>query len=75
LKNRALHHAVCLKRLDLIELLVSHGADILSVPFTEVLGVWEPTIIRFFLHHGADVITDSPFAVAFGQKIRTAINP
>ena len=75
LKNRALRRAVSLKRLDLIELLVSHGADIRSFPFIDVLEIWEPTIIRYFLEQGADFITDSPFAIAFGEKIRTAIGP
>ncbi len=75
LKNRALRHSVYLKRLDFIELLVSHGADISSVPFIEVLQIWEPTIIRYFLDHGADFITDSPFAVAFNERIRTALRP
>src|SRR5712691_10243494 len=62
LKNQALHHALSHKRLDFIELLVSHGAEISSVPFVEVLPVWDPTIIRYFLDHGADFITGYPFA-------------
>jgi hypothetical protein len=74
-KDGALSHAVSLKRLDLIQLLVSNGADVKSVPFIEVLRIWEPTIIRFFLDQGADFIQDSPFAVAFAERIRTAIGP
>ena len=57
LKNLALQQAVSLKRLDFIELLVSRGADISSVPFVELLLLWDPTIIRYFLDHGADFIT------------------
>jgi hypothetical protein len=75
LKNRALLHAVTLKRLDFIELVVSHGAKVSSIPFIDVLRIWEPTIIRYFLDHGSDFITDSPFAVAFGEKIRTTLRP
>jgi Mor family transcriptional regulator len=75
LKNQALRHSVSLKRRDFIELLVSSGADTSSVPFIAVLRVWEPTIIRYFLDHGADFINDSPFAVAFGERIRTALGP
>jgi hypothetical protein len=74
-KNRCLRHAVSLKRLDFIELLVSHGADLDSIAFVEVLQNWEPTIIRFFLDHGADFLTDSPFEFAFSQRIRTALRP
>ena len=74
-KNRSLQHSVFLKRLDFIELLVTHGADTDSVAFIEVLQIWEPAIIRFFLDRGADFISGSPFAFAFGERIRTAIGP
>jgi hypothetical protein len=48
LKNRALRHAISLKRLDFIELLVSCGDQLRSVPFVKVLRVWHPVIIRYF---------------------------
>jgi hypothetical protein len=75
LKNRALRRALSHKRLDLIELLVSHGAEISSVPLIEVLMLWDPAIIRYFIDHGADFITGNPFAEAFVEKIRTALRP
>lgn len=75
LKNQALLDAVSLKRLDLIELLVSLGAEVSSIPLFDVLQIWEPTIIRYFIDHGVDFITDFPFAMAFGEKIRTALRP
>jgi ankyrin repeat protein len=75
LKNQALLDAVSLKRLDLIELLVSLGAKVSSIPLFDVLQIWEPTIIRYFIDHGVDFITDFPFAMAFGEKIRTALRP
>lgn len=75
LKNRALQQALSLKRLDLIGLLVSYGAEISSVPFIDVLYVWDPSIIRYFLDQGADFITGLPFAEAFREKIRTALRP
>jgi len=61
--------------LDLIELLVSHGAEIKSVPFIEVLMLWDPAIIRYSIDQGADFITGNPFAEAFAEKIRTALRP
>jgi len=73
LKNRALLQSVELKRLDFIQLLVANGADTRSVPFVEVLRAWEPAVIRYFIDQGADLITGSPFAVAFSEKIRTAL--
>jgi ankyrin repeat protein len=74
-KNTALEDAVALKRLDLAELLIKKGAEVTSVPFSEVLLTWDPTLIRFFLDRGADPVTDRPFAVAFGAKVRTALRP
>ena len=71
--NAALADAVSLHRLDFIELLVESGAEVKSVPFTDVLLEWNPHIVRFFLAHGADVAEGAPFAVAFSQKIRTAL--
>jgi len=32
--------------------------------------VRHPVIIRYFLDHGADIITGSSFAVAFGDRIQ-----
>jgi hypothetical protein len=75
IKNRALRKAVALKRLDFVELLVLNGAEIASVPFIDVLYAWDPKIIRYFLDRGTDFLTGYPFAVAFGEKIRTALGP
>jgi hypothetical protein len=74
-KNAALAQAVSLHRLDLVELLVQHGADINSINLADVLLNWEPRMIRFFLDRGADPIQGRPFAVAFGARIRTALRP
>src|SRR5437867_2860844 len=74
-KNQGLADAVSQKRLDLVELLVASGAELKAIPFSDVLLCWEPRIIHFFLDNGADVITGSPFALAFGAKVRTALRP
>ena len=74
-KNAALAQAVSAHRLDLVELLVQHGADINSISLADVLLDWEPKMIRFFLDRGADPIRGRPFAVAFGARIRTALRP
>ena len=74
-KNAALAYAVSMRRLDLVQLLFRNGADIKSVPLADVLVGWEPKIIRFFLDQGADAITGSPFAIAFGARVRTALRP
>jgi hypothetical protein len=72
-KNAALSDAVSLHRLDFIELLVENGAEVKSVPFADVLLEWNPQIFRFFLEQGADPVEGSPFAVAFANRIRTAL--
>jgi hypothetical protein len=74
-KDDALREAVSSRSLDLVELLLANGADIKSVPLTHVLLTWEPTLIRFFLDHGADPVEGRPFAEAFGAKVRTSLRP
>jgi hypothetical protein len=74
-KDAALGRAASSRRLDLVELLLAYGADIRSVPLVDVLLTWEPTLIRFFLDHGADAVEGRPFAEAFGAKVRTALRP
>jgi len=74
-KNLALRHAVSRQREDFVEILVSNGAEVSSIPFIEVLRAWKPAIIHYFLDRGTDFITDSPLAVAFGERIRTALGP
>jgi ankyrin repeat protein len=74
-KDAALADAVSLRRLDFIQLLVENGAEAKAVPFADVLLEWNPHIFRFFLEHGADPVKGSPFAVAFTNKIRTALGP
>ena len=46
--NEALANAVERKRFDVVELLVSYGADIRSVPLSDVLLTWEPRMMAFF---------------------------
>lgn len=74
-KNHALSKAVSCRRIDLVELLISYGAEVRSVPLVDVLLTWEPRLIQLFLDSGADVVTGAPFTVAFSEKIRTALRP
>ena len=74
-KDAALRLAVDRRRLDFVELLLAHGANLKSVRFLDVLRSWDPKVIRLFLENGADALTDLPFAHAFREKVRTAIAP
>lgn len=64
-KNDSLRLALQLGRPPLIELALAHGAEIASVPFLDVLLTGNRFIATTFLEHGADPLTDYPFARAF----------
>jgi len=68
-----LPHALGLRRLDLVKLLVSNGADIHSVSMGQVFDTWNNEIVEFFISQGADLETDNPLAEALCSRIRTAL--
>src|SRR4029079_12446941 len=53
-KNNALHKALQRRRPELIELAVTHGAEIAAVPFVDVLMTGDRPIAALFLEKGAD---------------------
>jgi hypothetical protein len=63
------------KRWEYVLLLLDHGADLKTVPFLDVLRTWDKRIIQFFLDNVADAVTGSPFAIAFSQRIQSAVRP
>lgn len=69
----ALMHALEKRRLDLVELLVNHGADIKSVSMVQVFDTWNNEIVEFFIKKGADLETGNPLAWALCSRIRTAL--
>lgn len=69
----ALLDAIRWERLDLIKLLVEHGADVRRINMCEVFCIWDPAITEFFIARGADVETDNPLAYALSRRIRTAL--
>jgi ankyrin repeat protein len=66
-KNDALRHALFLNRPAFIALAVTHGADVASIPFLDVLMTGDREVVAVFLEKGADATTDYPFARAFHQ--------
>jgi ankyrin repeat protein len=68
-----LDDAVYKRRLDLVKLLIKHGADIHSVSMASVFETWQPDIMKWFIEQGADVETDNPLAYAFCERIKTAL--
>ena len=69
----ALQHAVLEKRLDFIQLLVDHGADVNSIDMGDVFDTYQPELMEFFIAHGADVETGNPLAAAFCRRIQPAL--
>lgn len=61
------------RRLDIVELLVDHGADPRAVDMAQVLDSWDPKVFNFFISRGADVVKGQPFAYAFCHRVRTAL--
>jgi len=68
-----LHEAIHMRRLDMVELIVAHGADIHSVEMATVFESWQPEIMKWFIERGADVETENPLAYALCHRIRTAL--
>ena len=68
-----LAHALEKRRLDFVELLVNHGADIHSVSMDDVFNTWNNDIVEFFIEKGADLETGYPLAGALCSRIRTAL--
>jgi ankyrin repeat protein len=66
-KNDALRLALQLSRSAFVELAATHGADIGSVPFLDVLLTGDRALVAFLLERGADPATDYPFARAFRE--------
>lgn len=72
-RYNALDQAISERRLDIIKLLVEHGADVHSIDMVLVFDTWDPKIMEYFIEHGADVETDYPLAIALCYRIRTAL--
>jgi len=72
-RYNALEDAVDKKRLDIIKLLIVHGANLKSVDMFNVFLTWDPAIMEYFIEQGADVETGYPLACAFCERIRSAL--
>ena len=69
----ALEHAVDLRRPDLAELLLLHGAKVKEVPMQLVLDLWNPDMVQLFQENGADLDQGYPIAWALIHRIRPAL--
>lgn len=68
-----LSYALHKRRLDFVELLLKHGADMHCVPMDEVFDTWSREIVEFFIARGADLISGNPIASALCSRVRPAL--
>ncbi len=68
-----LHEAVCMGRLDLIELLHRFGADPKSIEYGIVASSHNPLILRWFEDRGIDLQSNHPLASALRWRRRAAL--
>jgi hypothetical protein len=62
------------RRPDLIDLALTHGVEIGSVPFVDVLCAADKTVVSIFLSRGADSVIGFPFAHAIRElKAKTTL--
>ncbi len=69
-KDTALCRAVSNRRLDLVELVVTYGADPRVIGFEDVIWSRHPAIIRWFCDKGLDMEEGYPIAYAFKNRHR-----
>lgn len=69
-KDRGVVDALDSRRLDLIELLATYGANLKVVDATDVIWRRNPAILRWFIDQGLDLETGWPIASALRHKHR-----
>jgi hypothetical protein len=70
-KDRALWRAALRGRLDMVELLTEHGADVETITFKELMWTRHGEIIQWFIDNGEFELEEGfPMARALGEKHR-----
>ena len=72
-KDTALREALWANRPALMELALKYGASVHAVRFQDVIETWDRAVAALFLRHGADLVTDAPFARAFKQRVKAGL--
>lgn len=57
---------------SIMQLALNHGASS-GVSFQDVIETWDRGIAKVFLAHGADPVTNAPFARAFKSRVKAAL--
>jgi len=69
----ATEKAVQMNRLDLVQLLVQHGADLSDVSMYYAFQTWNPAVMNFCIDQGCDPEVENDLARALCERIRTAL--
>lgn len=72
-RYHALHHAVQLRRRDLVTLLIEHGAKVQDVSMQTVLATWDRAMADLFVANSASLVDDLPIAWGLINKIKTTL--
>lgn len=69
----AVQHAVELRRPDLVELLLKHGASVHDVTMRFVVEMWHPETMEVLVANGASLTIGQPVAWGLINKVRTTL--
>lgn len=72
-KDDVLRQACWSGQRSVMQLALNHGASISGVSFRSVIETWDRGIAHLFLEHGADPVTNAPFARAFKARVKAAL--
>ena len=72
-KDDLLEQATWRGNVSIMQLALRHGASVGSVPFQHVIETWNRGIAQLFLEHGADPVTNAPFARAFLARVKAGL--
>lgn len=72
-KDDVLRQACWSGQRSVMQLALNHGASISGVSFQNVIETWDRGVAQLFLEHGADPVTNAPFARAFKSRVKAAL--
>ena len=72
-KDDVLRQACWSGQRSVMQLALNHGASIGGVSFQSVIETWDRGVAQLFLEHGADPVTNAPFARAFKARVKAVL--
>ncbi len=72
-KDDVLRQACWSGQRSVMQLALNHGASICGVSFQSVIETWDRGVPQLFLEHGADPVTNAPFARAFKARVKAVL--